>query len=56
MHGMCLNRAQGVAMATLPPAQAAQLHVFVTAGVSCEINIKTPKGFVMCKLNNITNA
>ena len=47
---------QGVKILDLPPSQQASLHVFVTAGVSCDLNIKTAKGFVMCKLANITNA
>jgi hypothetical protein len=29
---------------------------FVRDGTACEMHIKTPKGFVQCMLQNLTNA
>eukprot|EP00040_Diaphanoeca_grandis_P015569 m.79551 g.79551 ORF g.79551 m.79551 type:complete len:146 (+) comp25226_c0_seq1:216-653(+) len=50
---MALAR-QGMMRTALPQEQQDQMDKFVNNGDSFELNIKTAKGFVYCKLANIT--
>ena len=40
----------------IPAEQQKQMDAFVKDGTACELHIKTPKGFVQCMLQNLTNA
>mmetsp|Transcript_19420 Transcript_19420/g.30402 ORF Transcript_19420/g.30402 Transcript_19420/m.30402 type:complete len:85 (-) Transcript_19420:371-625(-) len=47
---------QGMAIADIDEEARNQIDGFVSTGASMELNIKTPKGHIYCKLQNMVAA
>ena len=41
-------------ISTVPEDLRQKLDEYASQGVPCEINVKTPKGVIYCKLQNLT--